>query len=70
MITSIKIRGDFSFLFDLNNDLGEKRNVVDRYPDIVARLEKQAEEIRTELGDVRTNGTDQRNINLVDPQER
>ena len=57
-------------LFDLDNDLGEKTNVADRYPEIVARLKKHAEEIRTELGDVRTTGTDQRTINLVDPQER
>ncbi len=57
-------------LFDLDNDLGEKNNVADRYPDIVARLKKHAAEIRTELGDVRTTGTDQRKINLVDPQER
>ncbi len=57
-------------LFDLNNDLGENRNVADQYPDIVARLRKHAEDIRTELGDVRTTGSDQRKINLVDPQER
>ena len=57
-------------LFNLKNDLGEKQNVADRYPEVVARLQKQAETIRAELGDVRTTGTDQREINLVDPQER
>jgi len=57
-------------LFNLKDDVGEKRNVADRYPDVVARLRKQAEVIRAELGDVRTTGTDQRKINLVDPQER
>jgi hypothetical protein len=57
-------------LFDLKNDVGERRDVADRYPDVVARLQKQAETIRSELGDVRTAGTDQRNIDLVDPQER
>jgi len=57
-------------LFDLKNDAGEKRNIADRHPDVVARLQKQAETIRAELGDVRTTGTDQRKINLVDPQER
>ena len=57
-------------LFDLKNDVGEQRNIADRNPDIVARLLQQAEIIRAELGDVRTTGTDQRKINLVNPQER
>ena len=57
-------------LFDLNSDLGEKQNVADRYPDVVTRLQKQADTIRAELGDVHETGTDQRIINLVDPQER
>ena len=57
-------------LFDLSNDIGEKQNVLNRYPEIAARLEKEAEAIRSELGDVRTTGSDQRKINLVDPQER
>jgi len=57
-------------LFDLENDVGERRDVADRYPEVVARLQKQAETIRVELGDVRTTGTDQRPINLIDPQER
>ena len=57
-------------LFDLNRDVGERENVADRYPEVVARLQKQAEKIRAELGDVRTTGTDQRKINLIDPQER
>lgn len=57
-------------LFDLKNDVGESRNVADRYPDVVVRLQRQAESIRNELGDVRTIGTDQRKINLVEPQER
>ncbi|WP_037246515.1 sulfatase family protein [Rhodopirellula baltica] len=57
-------------LFNLDRDLGEKINVADRHPEIVARLKEQAELIRTELGDVQTIGTDQRKINLVAPQER
>lgn len=57
-------------LFDLKNDVGEKHNVADRNPEIVARLKKQAEIIRAELGDVNTTGSDQRSINLVAPQER
>lgn len=57
-------------LFDLSNDVGERRNVADHHPDVVARLQKQAEAIRRELGDVRTHGTDQRHIHLEEPQER
>ena len=57
-------------LFDLGRDVGEKHDVASRYPKVVARLEKQAAHIRVELGDVRTTGTDQRRINLIDPQER
>jgi arylsulfatase A-like enzyme len=57
-------------LFNLDRDLGEKKNVADRHPEIVARLNEQAKLIRTELGDVQTIGTDQRKINLVAPQER
>ena len=56
-------------LFELSNDLGEKTNVADRHPDIVARLRRHAEKIRVELGDVATAGSDQREIHLVDPQE-
>ena len=57
-------------LFDLKSDVGEKQNVAGQHPEVVARLQKQAEAIRAELGDVRKTGTDQRKINLVDPQER
>ncbi|MEM7390988.1 MAG: sulfatase/phosphatase domain-containing protein, partial [Verrucomicrobiota bacterium] len=57
-------------LFNLKKDLGEKRNVAAQYPEIVAQLQKRAETIRAELGDVRIQGSDQRAINLIDPQER
>ncbi|MEW4488798.1 sulfatase [Thalassoglobus sp. JC818] len=57
-------------LFDLGRDRGEKKNVADEYPEIVARLQKQAEAIRDELGDVHTTGSDQRRFKLIDPQER
>ncbi|WP_449284320.1 sulfatase-like hydrolase/transferase [Maioricimonas rarisocia] len=57
-------------LFNLKSDPGERRNVADRHPDVVARLQDRAEAIRAELGDVRVQGTDQREIPLTDPQER
>lgn len=57
-------------LFNLKDDLGERRNIADQHPEVMARLQQHVEAIRAELGDVRVNGTDQRQINLVDPQER
>ncbi len=57
-------------LFDLQNDVGEQRNVASGYPGIVARLQEQADKMRAELGDVRQFGSDQRKIKLVEPQER
>jgi len=61
---------DEPMLFNLKQDVGEKRNVAQQFPEVVSRLQKQAELIRAELGDVRTIGTDQRSIKLEDPQER
>lgn len=61
---------DEPVLFNLKSDRGEKQDVATRHPTIVARLLQQAELIRTELGDVRITGTDQRAIKLKDPQER
>lgn len=61
---------DEHVLFNLENDLGEKRNVAEQHPDVVARLKQQADAIRAELGDVRITGRDQRKINLIDPQVR
>ena len=57
-------------LFNLKEDLGERENVAGQNPDVVARLLAQVEAIRAELGDVKVKGSDQRDINLVDPQER
>lgn len=57
-------------LFNLKTDVGEKNNVADQNPDVVARLSEQATTVQAELGDVGTQGADQRQINLVDPQER
>ncbi len=45
------------WLFDLKNDMGEKTNVANQHPDIVARLEQYAEQARSILGDKLTNRT-------------
>ncbi len=42
-------------LYDLKNDVGEKTNVAEDHPDVVERLNKHAEEARTDLGDRLTN---------------
>lgn len=57
-------------LFNLENDLGERKDVAGENPKVVERLQKHAAAIRAELGDVRVQGSDQRVINLIDPQER
>ncbi|KQC31827.1 arylsulfatase [Flagellimonas eckloniae] len=57
-------------LFNLEDDLAEKVNVVVKHPEVVALLKKQADIIRAELGDVHVIGTDQRVPNLKNPQER
>jgi hypothetical protein len=57
-------------LFNLKEDLGEKENVADQNPEVVERLLAQADAIRAELGEVNVKGSGQRDINLVDPQER
>ncbi len=57
-------------LFNLKQDPGETRDLAARHPEVVARLQKRAQAIRTELGDVNLHGADQRKIRLVDPQER
>ena len=47
-------------LYNMNTDPGEKTNVADQHPDVVARLSKLAEGIRSELGDelTETKGTE------------
>lgn len=57
-------------LNNLETDLAEKIDVSDQYPEMVARLKKESEIIRVELGDVHVIGTDQRVPNLERPQER
>jgi len=38
-------------LYNLTDDIGETRNVIDKYPEIVAELQEIAEQARAELGD-------------------
>ncbi|MEX0273621.1 MAG: sulfatase, partial [Flavobacteriaceae bacterium] len=38
-------------LYDIVNDVGERINVADQYPDVVAAIEKLANGMRAELGD-------------------
>ncbi len=59
-----------SRLFNLATDLAEQRDLANQHPEIVNRLEAQAAVMRTELGDVEIEGTDQRAISLENPQER
>ncbi|MDP6444857.1 MAG: sulfatase [Pirellulaceae bacterium] len=42
-------------LFNLEEDIGETTDVADRHPDVVARLQKYAANIRRELGDGANN---------------
>jgi arylsulfatase A len=43
-------------LFNLDTDVGETTNVIDQYPNIVARLQKFAAAARLDLGDAETPG--------------
>jgi len=57
-------------LFNLKDDLAEKKNITKENPEVVTRLLNLAKAARAELGDVRIKGSDQGIINLIDPQER
>ena len=41
-------------LYDLSTDIGEKNNVYDEYPEVVARLMETVEAARADLGDTFT----------------
>ncbi len=42
-------------LYDLKNDISEKRNVIDQFPDVVKELQQHAENAREDLGDQLNN---------------
>lgn len=44
-------------LYDLEADIGEKTNLLDRHPDVVAAIDRLAEAMREELGDSLTKRT-------------
>lgn len=44
-------------LFNLEDDIGETANVVDKHPEIVKRLMASIESVREELGDCDRIGT-------------
>ena len=46
-------------LYDLKSDVSESVNVVDKFPQVVERLSKLADEVRSDLGDklTRTKAT-------------
>jgi arylsulfatase A-like enzyme len=58
-------------LYDLENDIGEENNLYDQHPEVVAELEKVAEQARQELGDLLTDetGTGRREVGVVENPE-
>ena len=52
-------------LYDLSTDIGEKTNVADRHPEVVAELMKHVEYARNDIGDFNRKG---KNARFFDPQ--
>ena len=57
-------------LFDLEADPGERNNVLSEHPGVVEKLQKEAERMRKEIGDVDVVGSDQRPHGLTNPNEK
>lgn len=53
-------------LFDLENDVGETINVAEEHPEVVARLERFAEQMRRDLGNDKNAGPGRRPIGQAD----
>ena len=47
-------------LYDLENDIGEKTNLLEKHPDVVSKLKAYGEHARDDLGDVGRKGKGQR----------
>jgi hypothetical protein len=54
-------------LFDLNSDIGERRDVAGDHPEVVVQLVNLAEWARIDIGDYNRIGNDAR---FFDPQPR
>ena len=52
-------------LYDLNDDVGESRNVAKKHADVVARLLALADKARADLGDHGRAGKNQRSAGIV-----
>ncbi len=52
-------------LYDLNADIAEKNNLVDKHPDIVNRLQALGQKAREDLGDGDREGANQRPAGLA-----
>jgi len=52
-------------LFNLDKDIGETTDVKKKYPEVVAKMKKLGEAMRTELGDNRREGGGQRKPGLL-----
>jgi len=57
-------------LIDLDADVGEKKNVIAKHPEVTDELKKAAEQARQEIGDVNVVGSDQRPHGLVRPNDK
>ena len=49
-------------LYDLNTDVGERRNLTVQYPEVVKELEVLAEQARKDLGDGENAGANRRPV--------
>ncbi|NOX55163.1 MAG: sulfatase, partial [Planctomycetes bacterium] len=58
-------------LFDLENDIGETTNVADKYPEVVARLKRLADQARADLGDSaqKKTGSGRRDCGRLQPDD-
>lgn len=56
------------FLVDLDNDIGETKNVAAKHPDVVKRMLVLAEKMREDLGDYDRVGKNMRFFDPIDPR--